>query len=319
MSRCSSCTADCELYLCGRCCTELSELLASLLPHRDEGGRWREGLLDYLRDAAVGQAKLGDGGRRTRPSGLHGDEHADAMVIQESGHTASGGRWWIEQPKYTLNRVLAAGGVNARASDLRVEMFEAMRMWARHIAKTNQLDMTWRTTMGYTDFLHKHVGRVAQDQDAGELLHRVRGLVRRIERTINRPEPPRFCGPCPTIVGKRKQCATRLEAPPNAAVVTCPTCKQTHQVEQLMRKLLEYLKDKRGTSTELRELLQGSGHHLPKGTFDTWCHRKKLRPVGWLRPHGGRAIRRHSDQDSPLYLMSDLLELMGLATEEATA
>lgn len=319
-----------DAFLCSRCRNELQDLLGALLPSRagaaTEAGvipvRWRQGLLDYLTEAASGQARLGDATRRVRntPARLDGDDTADALYLKESGKLAGGGRYEVWSPKYTLNRLLATGKVNPRASNLSAEMFNAIGSWATHIASTNNLTIAWKTTMGYTDFLHRHTHLVALDEDAAELLHRVRGFVRQIEKVINRPETPRVLGPCPSPTTGRKLCATRLEASVDAVRVTCPKCTATHRVADLLAALLTYLREERGTSTELRTLLDKAGYRLPEGTLKSWVHRRKLHPVGWMRPDGYRGIRKRGVKDQPVYLMADVLRLMGiLCEEEATA
>lgn len=333
MTACGSCTAPTEMYLCSRCCDELKELLGSLLPSQAGGKtdagevpvRWRNGLLDYLSSAAAGQARLGDGTRRVRsgPTRLDGDDPTDALYLKESGKLAGGGRFEIWQPKYTLNRLLATGRVNARASDLRVECFEAMRMWALHIAKTHQLEITWRTTMGYADFLHKHIHQVALDEDAGELLSRVRGLVRRIERTINRPEQPQECGLCPTIIDRgrkgRSQCGTRLTAPRRAIQLECPTCHITYNIERLKERLIDGSDEWVLTRSQIMQILPilsdmaGIDQGLPARTFDNWRADRRITQLGWWRPGDPIGVwheLQQTDGDRPTYRLADVRRLM---------
>lgn len=316
---CTACTAPTDVFLCPRCVDELRDLLGSLLPNRDKDGKLHDGLLDYLLQAEVGQTRLGETGRRVRslPARLHGDDTPDALIVVESGRTKSGGRWMIERPKYTLNRLLAQGGVNVRAANLRIELFEALGMWARHIASSNKLTITWKTAVGYAEFLHQHAHLVALDEDAGECLHRVRSLVAAAVRVINRPEPPRFLGPCPNMVGG-KPCATALEASRGAESVQCPRCGAIHEIDHLLANLLRYLRNLSGTDAELKALLSAAGYAVNSSTWRSWLHRKQLRPIGWVRPDGARAVRKEHPQDIPVFAMRDVMSLMGL-TEEVPA
>ena len=72
-----------------------------------------------------------------------------------------------------------------------------------------------------------------------------------IERAINRPDPPRFLGPCITdpvpddvMVDQRRsshdtRCGLALTAPRAAKDVTCSQCHRTHDVAVVIEQLLD--------------------------------------------------------------------------------
>lgn len=117
MTQCQQCQGRAQLYLCGQCTTELRDMLRGL-------PRW----MRHLSEAAVGQVKLGEVGARGRsePEGLveYTDlENGDDRLTRD-----------LAAGKFTLNRALAAGGVNARASDLVGEIRHMLADWISRIA-----------------------------------------------------------------------------------------------------------------------------------------------------------------------------------------
>jgi hypothetical protein len=259
--------------------------------------------IERLAEAAVGQVRLGDGGRgSTRREPFKGDDAAP------------------ENDPALLRRFLAAGRVNARASDLLDEITNTLSTWVRHICETRGIEVPGigRTTqMACAIWLSQNVGAIACDEAAGEAFSELCGLTSRIETVINRPIPPRDCGPCPSIVDACKpsrdpkvadcemahphRCGTSLLAPHGDTWVKCPKCKGLHEVESLITRLLNETAYMQFTIPELCEVaLPRLEEVVPRATLHHW-HAK-----GWLQPKGWRRVR---GKTIPLFVLADVRRL----------
>lgn len=351
--KCGSCSASTDYYLCRRCVDDLRGMLASLVScgivvdqvlktDPDTGvaapvDRVRKlaGMLEHLRGYAVGQARRGEQVRRVHrdPSTLNGDDtlasHIDMLGgcdCDEGGCSCSAEKAQQRRAHVALNRALAAGGVNTAASALLVDMHSALGQWAKHIAATHKLGLDWRTTTGFAHFLSQNVERVKLDQDAGDLHNRVRGFIRRTERIINPPVPPRECGPCPKLIedarGRRK-CATPLTADRAAVEVKCPECGETFKVADLIQRLWDDVDEWHLTRREILLVVELLDQPMSVETFKKLCTRGKkigappvmqrLHPRGYRRP--GEAAgewheTRQSSGDKPVYRLVDLRKFM---------
>jgi len=244
-------------------------------------------IVDYLHDAAVGNVKLGDNARRT-PS--------DTKGVQ----------------------------LNPKASALAAKLEDTLRGWAENIAATNGIAITTRPRVPRTPtvhalFLATHIKHLAAQRDSHQLLTTLRDDIRTALVLINRPIPPQFCGPCPTIItdhsrckgdcnGHRHDCGTRLMARRGAIEVRCPACGTTHNVEQLINHLLARADSYRCTIPEIHRVLRMLGTPVPMRTLYHWADPKvgKLKPAGYLRPDNRRiGVARTSPHDKPVYRVAD--------------
>lgn len=294
------------------------------------------GLLEHLRGYAVGQSRRGEQVRRTHhePATLNGEDslasHIDPLVGCECPEDADCvcdvGKARDRRENTALNRALAAGGVNAAASQLLVDMHYSLRTWAQGIAKTHNLQLDWRTTTGFAHFLSQNVQKIALDADAGLFMHSVKGYLRRIEKVINPPVPPRECGPCPTdkeTETGRSKCATPLTADRNAADVTCPECNETFKVDELMQRLRDDIDGWHFTRREILLVAEFLEQPIKVESFKKWVSRGKnvgdppvlvkLYPRGYRRP--GEKVGewhpfREGPGDKPVYRMVDLRKFM---------
>ena len=360
--KCESCSAPSDLYLCPRCVGDLREMLNSLVscgtvkdevpktfPVLDpvtgekswetrmvERVRHMPGLLEHLRGYAVGQSKRGQQVRRAHhePDTLNGDDSLASHINQLDGCDCPEGECACNIGKArdkraaaALNRALAAGRVNTSASALLTEMHYSLRSWAHGIATKHKLVSEWKTTTGYAHFLSQNVPKIALDEDAGHFLHLVRGFIRRAEKIINPPDQQRVCGPCPTVTdeGKgRSRCATPLAADRTATDVTCPKCKESFKVDDLIQRLRDDIDDWHFTRSEILEVVQAlEKKTLSENTFKTWTRRGKklagstvetrLLPRGWRRPGekiGEWHAFREGPGDKPVYRLVDLRKFM---------
>lgn len=299
--------------------------------------RHMPGLLEHLRGYAVGQSKRREQVRRTHhePSHLNGDDALASHIDPLSGCdcppdtdcSCSVDKARDRRENTALNRALAAGGVNAAASELLNEMHYGLRVWAHGIAKKHNITIEWKTTTGFAHFLAQNVQKIALDEDAGQLVHRVRGFRRRIEKIINPPIPPRVCGPCPTEKDEGKghsKCATPLVADRDATEVTCPECEQTFKVDDLIQRLRDDLDGWHFTRGEILEVVRAlEKKTVSENTFKTWCQRGKkldgskvatrLHPRGWRRPGESTGVWhafREGPGDKPVYRMVDLRKFL---------
>jgi hypothetical protein len=299
--------------------------------------------IDRLTEAATGQAKLGGGGRhmRNEPDGLI--EYTDPYDGDErlARDIAAG--------KFGRDRVLAAGRVNAKASRLLDEVNNSLTTTLRALCEERGVPM--RNVRAYppqfvgalqsgaircsyasgaqfsSRWLSEHISAIAADEGAGRVYAEASDYTRDIEHVINRPVPPRFCGPCSTSVDYGHDmkcelrhphpCGTRLMAGRVAIEVHCPQCKTTHNVEALIKRLLADVGHWRFTREELIGSRTGEwagimsllDEPVSKSTFHRWCKDGLLVPAGYRRPDGTNRISRHGDDDVPIYRLSRLRDL----------
>lgn len=282
MTECQQCSAKSTLFLCNAHIAEFRDLCHNL-PR----------LTSHLAEAATGQTKLGEPTRRTRSD---------------------------EQPMR----------VNFRASDLAINVNRTLVRWVQEI--TEQRGLTYRALriypVGYTGFLDPgdivspyssdtaklafwlgfNAEAVASDENAGEAFAEISDHVNRILTVINRPVPPRFCGPCPAShpEDERKRCSAALMAPRDAIEVRCPQCTTTHNVDDLMRRLMAEVDHWRFTAKETLLIMSTLGDRLSDRTFRHWRKLGIVKPCGYRRPDGRDAFTRHGDEDEPLFRLSEV-------------
>ena len=310
---CQTCKRPTHNALCTTCTTELRAMLQGLAAGTNANGKPTPGWLEHLADAAIGRTRMGDGGRRTRtePEGLKGDSDA----IQDN-------------PDILRKRFLALGGINSRASDLYARILTMLTDWALALQPT--LNHPERFTAGTLALwiAQQHMDSTARHPRAGEWHSEARIAISDIEHLINRPQPPRFCGPCPTqleqshdsdcTVRHPHACSTALMAKRDAVEVRCPTCKQTHNVDQLLQHLLADVDHWRFTASEITMIMRTLDEPLVDRTFRHWRKVGKVRPRGFRRPDGRMVLTRHTDDDEPVYRLSDVRKLRN-QREAATA
>lgn len=244
-------------------------------------------LTQHLAEAATGQTRLGECGRRTR---------ADESPMR----------------------------VNLKASDLLTRVNESL---VRIVAElSSSLGTPYRSedvTSEYAGdtaklalWLARHTHDIAGEDGAGARFDEIHAHIGRILATINRPVPPRFCGPCPSVdpADERRQCGMALMARRDALEVKCPQCGETHNVDNLMRRLLTEVDHWRFTSKEILLIMATLGDNLSDRTFRQWRSKGTVKPRGWRRPDGRISLTRHSDDDEPVYRLSDVRTIKNRST-----
>jgi LSD1 subclass zinc finger protein len=286
--QCVKCRGRSIVYLCPLCITELRRQLLRIPT-----------LVDYLRDAELGQTKLEDQQVRYSDMYHYVKSNPKAAALADEIETIIG-QW---------ARPLAVKGGYVISPPV---------TWHRPI------DQYVHTVNDYSVFLAAHAAELAKDPDVGELTTALRALVRRAiggrdhGGIVNRRIPPQFCGPCPTTItdhrrcedckNRSHECGRHLMAPRGAVEVTCGSCGATHGVQRLVTHLLARADDYRGTITEIHLVLKMLGTPVHIDTLYEWAKPKvgKLQPAGYLREDGRRiAPTRHSEKDKPVYRFAD--------------
>lgn len=141
---------------------------------------------------------------------------------------------------------------------------------------------------------------IAANQHAGTCYNDIQHAINTIEHTINRPIPPKCCGPCPTPTARRQICGQPLEAKRDDIEIICPKCQTTHNVEHLIQDLLNQVDYQLFSRSELLLVMKTLGEPLPSRTFHDWCAKGKLQPRG----------TRYSDgRERAVYQLADVRRL----------
>lgn len=304
-AKCQACKGQAaNAYLCGKCVKQLRDNLAEL-PF------W----IDRLIESIVGQVRFGDGG--TRPARtMHGDDELASHIESLPGCScddectcdpkiARGKR-----QRAALAHALALGRVNANASELHADIANVLETWIRHLCETRSVTIPkLATTVRMARWLHANVSAIANDEAAGECVDELADIRKRIERTVNRPEPRKFLGKCPTWDEEaQKACGRELSAPADAIEVRCRDCRQTHNCNRLQLLLVNDQEREKVTMARIRYLNRNlpPEYRIPERSLRQWIADGRLKPRGYLRADGSRGITRHSEGDEPLYLWADV-------------
>lgn len=299
--KCQRCERECrDAFLCQSCSNHIREILREL--------PW---WLDRLLESSVGQVRMGDGGRNPKPE-LHGEDLVTDHAL-------------------TIAQAAAMGRANTAASRLYARAHNTLATWIRDICESRGIDYrmqimesnfigpmaeyqqrraprkdpgTLETSGTHTPmalWLAKHAPAIAMHEAAGECANDIEDLRLAVERAVNRREAPMFCGLCPNEVADDHakdcdkehphECGTRLEARKKAANVTCPSCKATHDVETLQRKIFEDNADYGYTSGEIHTVMNAMGMSIGESTLRRWIAQRALLPMNW---HSGTP-RYHLD------------------------
>lgn len=138
---------------------------------------------------------------------------------------------------------------------------------------------------------------IANREDAGRCYTEIKQLVDDIERVINRPQPKRYCGNCPTLDENEQRCATPLYAQNRDDVqVECWRCHRTYVIEDLIRGSLDNARGLLYSEWEVLDIMAQIGRHIPRGTWWSWRQR-------------GIIESKNEWGAEPRYLLEDVQEL----------
>lgn len=321
---CQSCKGRAQLFLCRNCINSLREML-------EEYPWW----INRLIEAAVGQVRLGDGGKRQVRT-MHGDDELASHIESLPGCSCEDecdcdrviAR--AKRQRSALAHALALGRVNASASELHDDARNTLGTWIRHLSESRGIRLVDRwfmgplrpneergpgyTAVGFAKWLHAHVSAIANDEAAGECVDELSDLRKRIERAVNRPQPRKFLGKCPTWDDEtRTVCGRELSAPAEAIEIRCKNCQTTHNCNRLQLLLVSDQEREKVTMARVRQLNRNlpPEYRIPERTMRRWIAEGRLKPRGYLRPDGSRGVAKHSDDDEPLYLWADVRRTRG--------
>lgn len=314
MTECRRCGGKAQLYLCQRCTTTLQRTLTDL--------PW---WLNRLTEAAVGQTRMSDNaGRKSAARRDLDGETPLAACIEPFPDTSETDleRARRQRQRVALAHALAAGGINARASELLGQIADSLAYWVKELCDSRGVDYTppvmaseRLTALGtaHAAWMARHVGAIAASELAEDICGDVEGHLDDIVRIVNRPVPIRTLGKCPTWIDGRdgqpgQPCGRQLRAPAEDSEVYCARCKATHSVNRLL--LARFAEAERELLTFDRlckvNRMQPEGFQVPLRTLQQWRKTGALPPRGWMRPGGLRGIAWHGDDDQPLYLWADV-------------
>ncbi|MCV7100063.1 hypothetical protein H7I01_06600 [Mycobacterium palustre] len=269
------------------------------------GGDWHierrtPGLLADLNDVALRRTRMGSGSGHRKP----GDE----MPALYEPDTEQGKATRQEQARLLLD--IARNTLSTIVRD---------------ICETRGVEPPRATSVDAARFLAAHVGALACDEAAGQWKSEIDALVRRIERTLERPPTPRFCGPCTHYVEHNRHCGKLLYAKREAVEVTCGACKTTHNIERLTRNLENRAATMRFTSAEILIIMHTLGTPIPERTWSRWRKEERVKIRGYKRPdnpdgtRGAVRLHRLSDDDEPVYRLAEVRKVYAAAIKHTDA
>lgn len=325
MTQCQSCTAEATLFICPRCIDEFRAALLSLARGPEVAGRLTAGLLDALNDVVTRQTCLGgSAGHRKRGDELPdlfephaADSTAEKVKLTRQGQASDLLQEARNKLTTTVRDVLETRGVEVRRAFKVVDR----EMMGPLLPGWRRAPGDWRPTLPeIANWLAVHVHSLACDESAGIWKREADGLVKKIEKVVDRPPAPRFCGQCDTKID-RKICGLMLYARRDAIEVTCPNpvCRTTHNIDALYnrwRNAIDYqivsrdelIGNQRAANPELHNtgIMGALDEEVRWQTFNRWIRDGHLRPVRYLRPNGRRGFFRHGPEDTPEYRVGDV-------------
>ena len=323
MTECRRCGAKAQLFLCPRCTTTLQRTL-------DDLPWW----LNRLTEAAVGQTRMSDNAGRKSAArrDLDGEQPLAACIepFPDPSETDLE-RARRQRQRVALAHALAAGGINARASELLGEIADSLAYWvkelcdSRGVAYTPPVKASERLTAlgtAHAAWMARHVGAIAASELAEDICGDVEGHLDDIVRVVNRPVPIRVFR-CPTWITKPtggQPCDTRLRTPADELEVHCKRCGITHNVHRLMLALMDDLSHQSFTVDELLAAMRKvpAEYRVSERTLRRWRRDQLLQPAGWRRggPDGPSFTTIDSEADIPEYAWADVQRLRAMDRRE---
>lgn len=325
MIECQSCSADSELWICPRCVEELRAALTSLAYGLPADGKRSSGLLDALADVRFKRTRMsGGGGHRKRgdelPAPFEPDTEKGKSTRQEQA------RVLLKAAGNTLTTIVRdiceTRGLDAMRAFMvvTVDFIGPLRPGWRHVPSD------WRPTLTeIAQWLATHVQTLACDEAAGQRKSEIDALVRKIERVIDHPPTPRFCGPCTHYVEHNRHCGRLLYAKYEAIEITCSACKTVHNIERLTRNLELRADSLRFTSAEILTIMNTLRTPIPERSWRRWRSEGRVKVRGYKRPdnadgtRGAMGLHRRSDDDEPLYRLAEVRRVYASAIKHADA
>jgi hypothetical protein len=312
MTTCRNCSRAATLFLCPRCVGELRDMLTGLaIGGPDANGLRAPGWIEHLREAALGQTRLGESGRRT-PRYRDRLDGASLLLSHLEPFPDEGEpdltKARQQRSQAALRHALGAARINLRACELLDYTHSVLVEWCRDICGTRGVPTPQALdTSVLALWLARHVSAIAADQGAHVCYMEIAQIVTDIERVINRPAPLLPLGSCPAQTAHGR-CNRALEGRRAAVEVTCPQCHAAHNVEELLARLVVETDDYQFSITELASwALPIVGEPVPASTLRHWAAR------GWLLPAG------HGPDGRPRYRLADVRKRRALGKPQTAA
>lgn len=297
MTECQRCGGRATLFLCPRCESHLDKLLREL--------PW---WLERLTETAIGATRMSDnaGRKSARRRDLDGETPLAEIITRfPDADETDLDRARKARGRAALARALAAGGINARASELLDTVADALAYWtrvlceARGVAYAPTRPANHRSLgSDHAAWLAVHSAAVSASPEAGDICGDIETHLDDIVAMVNRPVRIMFLGECPTwIEDTNSACGFRLRAPQDAVETYCRRCRTTHNVNRL---LLGQMSDTERRLLSWDELVRinrdlPAGYGVPPSTLRHWC------VTGVLAPRVAG--------DSPLFAWADVRRL----------
>jgi hypothetical protein len=244
-------------------------------------------LTTHLAEAATGQTRLGEPARRSRS-----DEQPIRINLRASD--------LLDQVNGTLVRwvqdLCDSHGITYRALTILEPGFDGV------VEQGEVISEYGGDTAKLAFWLARNINAITAGEDAGQCFDEIHAAVHRILTVINRPIPPRFCGPCPSPHpdDESKRCNHQLTAKGDALEVKCPQCANVHYTDALLTRMENEIGHMRFTVDEIHLMMAKFGEPLSDRTFRHW------RKLGKIKPSG---FRRANEQSIPMYRLSDVISL----------
>lgn len=180
-------------------------------------------------------------------------------------------------------------------------------------------------TADLAGWLRRNVTVIASDEAAGQCYAEIRAVVDAIERMINRPIPPRFCGPCTHYVEHNRHCGALLYARREAVEVVCPSCRTIHRIERLTQDLAARADVMRFSGPEILAVMSTLGTPIPARSWSRWRKDGRVKVRGYKRPdnpdgtRGALRLHRLSDDDEPVYRLAEVRQVYRTAIRHSDA
>lgn len=165
--------------------------------------------------------------------------------------------------------------IDVHVSDLLAEIDWKV---ARHycqilLEETDDVHTVPTTTEGKLRLVAERYGHfVTNDRLALDFCDDASDYRGRVERTLNRPEPPEYLGPCPI-----EECVGELYAHGSASTVRCPECLTETTRDEQRGYVAERMEERLMTAAEIGRALKVIGAEIQPATVRKWVERSRLK------------------------------------------
>ena len=213
--------------------------------------------------------------------------------------------WWLELDNVLSRQTRYGSGsegrrsaeiplpYDPRATEVAFVVSNTITTWTRHICETRPCEFPqWpyivpsATLTGLlAGFLVGHTEWLRHRQEGAEAFDELTAMTQLLERTIDRPAPLWYAGPC--------NCRRDLYAQPGATTITCPDCEAQYDVSARRQWLLDSAEDHLAHAALISRAITMLGEPVDKMTISRWVAKGRLIAHGVDRD--GRALYRVGD------------------------